>query len=255
MTSKASHTATFSPNGGFLSHASVTILGFAILASGSVASAATYFVIDLAPWSIIAAVFVYMSAAFLVLLCGGNAVRGFGLANRITWARLTMTALLAGCAVETAPFNDSAWWTITLFACAALILDGVDGFVARRRNEISAFGARFDMETDAALILVLAMLCWQSGKIGPWVLIIGAMRYVFVAAGWVFPKLTGPLAPSLRRKLVCALQVLGLVSCLAPIVAQDAASIIAAVALTALTLSFAKDIILLCLMETPRVEQ
>ena len=37
-----------------------------------------------------------------------------------------------------------------------LILDGVDGRVARARGEVSAFGARFDMETDALLLLCLS---------------------------------------------------------------------------------------------------
>ena len=38
----------------------------------------------------------------------------------------------------------------------ALALDWVDGQVARRTGTCSAFGARFDMETDAFLILVLS---------------------------------------------------------------------------------------------------
>ena len=49
----------------------------------------------------------------------------------------------------------------------------------------SAFGARFDMEVDALLIQVLAVLAWQWDKAGPWVLMSGLLRYVFVAAGWV----------------------------------------------------------------------
>ena len=37
----------------------------------------------------------------------------------------------------------------------------------------SAFGARFDMETDALLLLVLAALAWQFDKAGAWVLASG----------------------------------------------------------------------------------
>jgi phosphatidylglycerophosphate synthase len=197
----------------------------------------------------------YITAAALVLWRGATVARQFGVANRITWARVTITAILAGCVFDVAQFNETAWWIITFSACFALILDGMDGFFARRLKESSKFGARFDMETDAALILVLTALVWQSGKMGPWVLIIGAMRYVFVAAGWLFPRLTAPLPPSLRRKLVCALQVFGLLLCVAPIVTPNLAVIIAAVALTALTLSFARDVISLCLVETRRVKQ
>ena len=62
------------------------------------------------------------------------------------------------------------------------------------------FGARFDLEIDAWLILVLALLVWQSGRVGPWVLAIGLMRYVFVLASWYLPALRGPLPPSRRRQ-------------------------------------------------------
>ena len=38
------------------------------------------------------------------------------------------------------------------------------------RDRPSSFGARFDMETDAAFILILSVLVWQHGKAGAWVL-------------------------------------------------------------------------------------
>jgi phosphatidylglycerophosphate synthase len=239
----------------FIQHA-----GFTIIAAAVIAGAGGYFVSDkynfrIPPGAFAAALFIYAAAAALVLWRGGGVTRQFGVANRITWARVTITALLAGSIFGATRFNETMWWIVTGSACFALILDGVDGYVARRLNKSSRFGARFDMETDAALIMVLTMLVWQSGKMGPWVLIIGAMRYVFVAAGWLFPRLSAPLPPSLRRKFVCALQVLGLLSCLAPIVAPDLAVIIAAVALAALTLSFAKDVFSLCQVETQRVKQ
>ncbi len=60
------------------------------------------------------------------------------------------------------------------------------------------------MEVDAFLILVLSV--YVSMAMGPWVLLIGAMRYVFVAAARVWPWLTAPLPPSTARKTVAALQ-------------------------------------------------
>ncbi len=86
----------------------------------------------------------------------------------------------------------------------ALILDGVDGKVARHTGTSSALGARFDMEVDAFLILVLSV--YVSMSLGPWVLLIGAMRYVFVAAARAMPWLNGELPPSTARKTVAALQ-------------------------------------------------
>ncbi len=64
-------------------------------------------------------------------------------------------------------------WMLVGLGVVAVALDGVDGVLARSRNEASAFGARFDMETDALLILVLAALVWQHGKAGAWILAAG----------------------------------------------------------------------------------
>ena len=51
--------------------------------------------------------------------------------------------------------------------CRGNALDGVDGWLARRRGMSSAFGARFDMEIDALLVQVLAILVWRYGKAAP----------------------------------------------------------------------------------------
>ncbi|PYR47231.1 MAG: hypothetical protein DMF89_19515 [Acidobacteria bacterium] len=101
-------------------------------------------------------------------------------------------------------------------ALVVVLLDGVDGWVARRTRTASAFGERFDLETDAALILVLAILAWQYGKAGPWVLLSGLLRYLFVAAGWLWPWMGAPLASSLRGKTVCVVQIVALIVAIAP---------------------------------------
>jgi phosphatidylglycerophosphate synthase len=121
-------------------------------------------------------------------------------------------------------------------------LDGVDGALARRRQMASPFGARFDMEVDALLVLVLAVLVWRFDKAGAWVLACGAMRYGFAAAGWVWPWLAGPLTPTLRGRAVAALQFMALAAALAPAVPAPASRLLAAAALALLTWSFALDV-------------
>ena len=96
-----------------------------------------------------------------------------------------------------------------VLACAATALDGVDGWLARRSGMSSAFGARFDMEVDALLILALSVLAWHHGKAGAWVLLSGLLRYVFLAAGWTWPRMQRPLPASRRRQAVCVIQVVG----------------------------------------------
>ena len=86
----------------------------------------------------------------------------------------------------------------------ALVLDAVDGWVARRTRTTAALGAHFDGEVDAFLILVLSVYVARSA--GAWVLAIGAARYVFLAAGWPLPWMREPLPPRYWRKVVAATQ-------------------------------------------------
>jgi phosphatidylglycerophosphate synthase len=163
-----------------------------------------------------------------------------GVANLVTGARGMLTALVAAALIEV-PSEDLAWVLVAL-ASAALALDGFDGWAARRQGVVSAFGARFDMEVDAFLILALAALVWRFDKAGAWVLASGLMRYAFVAAGLVWPWFDRPLPASRRRQLVCVVQIASLVAALAPVVAPPLSAWVAGVSLALLTWSFWVDV-------------
>jgi len=170
----------------------------------------------------------------------------FGAANRVTLLRLAFASLLAallGEAVPTPPLQPTplAWAVVALAALTAL-LDAVDGALARRSGLASRFGARFDMETDAAYTLVLCALVWQAGQAGPWVLAAGLMRYAFVAAALLFPWLAGPLSHSRRRQAICAVQITTLIVCLVPVVPSSLATMLAAASLLLLSVSFGVDV-------------
>jgi phosphatidylglycerophosphate synthase len=91
---------------------------------------------------------------------------------------------------------------LVALSVAALLTDLLDGYVARRTGTVSAFGARFDMEVDAALILVLSV--HMARIVGVWVLAIGLMRYVLWAAERLLPWLRGPVPPRFWRKVVAS---------------------------------------------------
>lgn len=152
-----------------------------------------------------------------------------------------MTVLLASFIPVASTLNTSSWWMLCLLSATALSLDGLDGYFARRRQESSAFGARYDMEIDALLALVMCMLLWCGDRAGWWILGLGVMRYLFIAAGTQLPALTKPLFPSWRRKCVCVIQVGALSALLSPVVQGYPALIIGAVTLAALLASFARD--------------
>jgi phosphatidylglycerophosphate synthase len=68
-----------------------------------------------------------------------------------------------------------------------LLLDLLDGWLARRRGLTSEFGALFDMETDAFFVLVLALILFSRGIAGAWVIMAGLWRYLYVLAPACFP--------------------------------------------------------------------
>lgn len=119
----------------------------------------------------------------------------------------------------------------------------VDGQVARRTGTASPLGARFDMEIDAFLILVLSIFVATS--LGAWVLAIGAMRYVFVASSLPLPWLKSPLPPRRPRKTVAALQGIVLMVAAAGVLPRPVEAAATGLALTALGWSFGRDVMCL----------
>jgi phosphatidylglycerophosphate synthase len=98
------------------------------------------------------------------------------------------------------------------------------------------------METDALLILVLAALASQLNKAGAWILLAGLLRYVFVAASYVWPRLGAELPPSRRRQAVCVAQIASLIAALAPVVVPPWSTALALAGLVLLVWSFGVDV-------------
>ncbi len=163
-----------------------------------------------------------------------------GVANHVTIARAVLVALLAGCIGEGASIPLQC--TTLGVAAVAAALDALDGWSARRTNMTSSYGARFDMETDALLILVLSLLAWQFDKAGAWVLASGLLRYGFVTATLFIVWMQRPLLPSTRRKTIAAAQVTSLLIAIAPVVDSMTSRWLCAVTLAALAWSFLLDV-------------
>lgn len=200
-------------------------------------------------WDFVASVILSLALIFALVVYAlpDYPHRRFGPANLVTAFRaclVSMTAAIVLC-FDSLAGADAALWALVGVVFFALALDGVDGYLARRYGHESAFGARFDMEVDALLILVLALAAALLGKAGFWVLLIGLMRYGFIAGGWILPKLKEELFPSFRRKLVCVLQISALCLILVPGVTPPYSTGIAAIALLALVCSFTVDIVYL----------
>ena len=163
-----------------------------------------------------------------------------GAANHITAIRAAIVAMLAALLFEArAPMLAAVAVTAT---AASAVLDGVDGWLARRTGMASAFGARIDMETDALLVMVLSILIWRYDKAGVWVLAGGLMRYAFVAAGMMLPWMAAPLTPTLRAKTITIVHIVGLCVALAPIVPWPLSAVAVGATTALLAWSFAVDV-------------
>ena len=166
--------------------------------------------------------------------------RGEGLtpADWVTLARATFAVAIAALIAYSLRGSVPVALLVSL-AAVALALDAVDGWVARRTRTTEK-GARFDAEVDAFLILILSAYVARSA--GAWVLVIGAARYVFLAAGWALPWIAEPLPPRYWRKAVAAIQGIVLTVAATHILSPAVATAALVVALILLSESFGHDL-------------
>lgn len=167
-----------------------------------------------------------------------------GLCNIMTILRAASIAVLAGLLATPEALDPvtGLGWALVVLALITLMLDGVDGWAARRSGLRSAFGARFDVESDVAFALVMAALAWQAGHVGAWFLALGLMRPAFLVAGAVLPALRRPLPDAFWRKTVAAAQMGLQVVLLAPVLSPAVSHALGAGLLAVVAMAFAVDI-------------
>jgi phosphatidylglycerophosphate synthase len=182
-------------------------------------------------------------------MLGGAAARGarragveaWGPADVVTLGRATLACGVAALVADAEVAGAAAGTVPTLVALAtvALVLDAVDGRVARWTGTSSRLGARLDGEADAFLMLVLS--AQVAATVGAWVLALGLVRYVFAVVGWVLPWMRADLPPRYWRKIVTAMAGIALTVAAAD-VSQGAAYAGLALAALLLAESFGRDV-------------
>jgi phosphatidylglycerophosphate synthase len=160
-------------------------------------------------------------------------------ADLVTLTRATLACGVAALVADSF-LQRPAVTALVALAAVALVLDAVDGWLARRTRTVSVFGARFDGEVDAFLILVLSVYVARS--LAWWVLALGAARYLFAAAGWVVPWLRRQLPPRYWRKVVTATLGIVLTCAVADVLPRSLTYAALAVALVMMAESFGRDV-------------
>jgi phosphatidylglycerophosphate synthase len=189
--------------------------------------------LDAAGW-IVGVVCAFTMAAALSAGLARNPRDGLGPASWVTLARASLAIGVAALVADAFSDGTPVGLLVTL-AAAALALDLIDGWIARRTETQSLLGARFDGEVDAFLILALSV--YVADLLGAWVLLIGVARYVFLAGEWLLPWMRAPIPPRRWRKVVAATQGVVLTVAAADVLPRGLMRAVLAIALLALAAS------------------
>jgi phosphatidylglycerophosphate synthase len=157
----------------------------------------------------------------------------FGVANAVTAVRVVVIVVLTALR-EVGPFAAAL---VALF----LVLDGLDGWVARfPPSTESAFGARFDMETDALFVLAFGLKLAEVGRLGAWIVVPGLFRYAYAAGISLAPRLAEAPRSSFGR-VIAGLMMTSLAVSAWPV--EPVFEPVAAVASALVVLSFARSLV------------
>ncbi len=96
-----------------------------------------------------------------------------GFANWVTLIRLL---LILGSGIWYQHIPD---FGLIVIGVVFFSMDGLDGWMARKFNQKSEFGAYFDLETDAIYVCVFTIILFEKGLAGFWIIVPGFMRYIY----------------------------------------------------------------------------
>lgn len=102
----------------------------------------------------------------------------FGLANSLTLIRSGLYSVVAGFAIV-APTPRVAWLPALCYG-SGVVLDGLDGTVARTIGQETPLGERFDLTVDTAGLVAAPVVAVLWGLLPWWYLAVSAARYVFI---------------------------------------------------------------------------
>jgi len=185
------------------------------------------------PWPLGVAAFGSFAALLLLARSAWTRAADFGAANAVTLLRLVLVIVLS------LALHGASGLLLGALVLGTFALDGVDGWLARRAGSASEFGAHFDMEVDALLVLTASTELYLSGKFGLWILCGGVLRYLYVLSVALFPPPGGAMPRTLLGRSAFALVVVGLA--LGLICTGSVGLPAAALGTTAVALSFARS--------------
>ncbi|MBR6504706.1 MAG: CDP-diacylglycerol--glycerol-3-phosphate 3-phosphatidyltransferase [Clostridia bacterium] len=108
-----------------------------------------------------------------------------------------------------------AFWIINIIFIIASITDKLDGYIARKYNQVTTFGKFADPLADKILVLSALMILVEYGKIPSWIPIIVLARE-FIVSGYrliAVEKGGKVIAASIWGKLKTVTQMIAIIAC------------------------------------------
>ncbi|ODU55148.1 MAG: CDP-diacylglycerol--glycerol-3-phosphate 3-phosphatidyltransferase [Clostridium sp. SCN 57-10] len=100
-------------------------------------------------------------------------------ANVITMIRIALIPVF----MVLAAIDSTAaqWWAFVVFVCASLT-DGLDGYIARKYNQVSNFGKFVDPLADKLLVCAALLAFVESGLVPAWAVMVILTREFTVSS-------------------------------------------------------------------------
>ena len=181
----------------------------------------------------------------------GVAMESLGVANAVTLGRGVLVAGVAGF-VLLDPRGDDVWLPAVGYG-AVVVLDSVDGALARSLGTESRLGAKLDMAVDTTGFLIAPLVAVAWGLLPVWYLSLSAARYCYRAGGWLYRArggTIGTLPDSRVRRPLSGLQMGFLTVALVPAVPTDLVVAAAPWVLAPSLAVFARDFLAVTVLAT-----
>lgn len=166
----------------------------------------------------------------------------FGIANTLTLVRGSLYAVTAGFVVV--PPDTGLAWIPALAYGTGVLLDKLDGVVARTVGEVTVLGERLDMAFDTFGFVAAPLVAVLWGQLPVWYLLLSAARYVY-RGGLAWRRRRGrPLFESPDSdlgKYLAGVQMVFLTAALTPVVPTSLVWAAAPFVLAPSLLVFARD--------------
>jgi CDP-diacylglycerol--glycerol-3-phosphate 3-phosphatidyltransferase len=166
-----------------------------------------------------------------------------GLANHASLLRGVLLAWLGGFLLSPWPSGWLGWVPAALYT-GAILLDGLDGLLARLTRRVSKLGQRLDIELDGLGILVGSALGMWWGQLPPWYALVALAYPAFTFGQWLRRKRgleVYPLPHSFIRRPMAGIQMGFISAILWPILPPTVILVAATVVMVPFLASFMRD--------------